>query len=366
MTFWIVFQVVINIAMIALGLVVWARVSRPQKDDPRLSRGLQLLQSKIAVLEDLSDRTDIQVKQLSQLLDQKAKDMDMKISSAEEQLLKVDRSMQKSLEVSKIFQDKIPHKEIIERQNTLKYIQAARLAHQGMAPSEIAQKVDIPMGELEFIAKVNKSKLMFSEEHLPEWVQDNLDIFENQQAVAEPAIQPTLARSLNLSFENRTQSVMNTSDIERIEMEFKKAVENESQSQTIQTENTSNNSIQSNIEQGFISFKNTPETNFEENSVPPVNQSSNQTQLEQNLGQNVEVHLPETGELEIGLEADLSTSELRSNIQKAKELLNRTMDKALNVKENESVVSEPLPKVIKSEKSRGKSVKPYSFRKIEM
>src|SRR5690606_11308368 len=120
MSGWILAQITLNIAFIAAALVCWARLNRPQKDDPRLSRGLQLLQSKIAILEDLSDRTDMQVKQLTHLLEQKGKEVQEYVASAQNQISKVEASIQKSLDVSQIIQDKIPHKEIIERQNTVK------------------------------------------------------------------------------------------------------------------------------------------------------------------------------------------------------------------------------------------------------
>ena len=48
-------------------LYVMVRLHRRPKDNPRLSRGLQLLQSKIAVLEDLSDRVDKQANDLTSL-----------------------------------------------------------------------------------------------------------------------------------------------------------------------------------------------------------------------------------------------------------------------------------------------------------
>src|SRR3974390_2342837 len=100
-------------------MTLWLRLKRPPQDDPRLSRGLQLLQSKITVLEDLSDRTDAQVKQLTQILDQKTRYIQDKIVQAEQQILRVDQSMQKSLEVAEIFQDKIPHEEVVERKRTV-------------------------------------------------------------------------------------------------------------------------------------------------------------------------------------------------------------------------------------------------------
>ncbi len=172
MSFWFLLQILINLILVAGVVGMWIRLSRPPKDDPRLSKGLQLLQNKIAVLEDLSDRTETQVNQLTALLEQKVKDIQAKIQAADKQLAKIDQSMQKSLEVAKIFQDRIPHNEILERQNTIKYVKAARLAHQGMSVDEIAEQVSLSRGEIEFIAKVNRDQLMFCEDSLPEWIQE--------------------------------------------------------------------------------------------------------------------------------------------------------------------------------------------------
>lgn len=171
MSFWILLQVLVDLIVVAGVIGTWMRFQRPQKDDPRLSKGLQLLQSKIAVLEDLSDRTEVQVNQLTTLLEQKCREIQLQIQNSDKQLLKIEQSMQKSLEVAKIFQDRIPHNEILERQNTIKYVKAARLAHQGLSAQEIAEQVDLSSGEIEFIAKVNKDQLMFCEESLPEWAQ---------------------------------------------------------------------------------------------------------------------------------------------------------------------------------------------------
>lgn len=176
MGFWFLFQILVNLILVAGVVGLWVRLHRPPKDDPRLSKGLQLLQNKIAVLEDLSDRTETQVNQLTALLEQKVKDIQSKIQAADKQLIKIEQSMQKSLEVAKIFQDRIPHTEILERQNTIKYVKAARLAHQGVSVDEIVAQVDLSRGEVEFIAKVNRDQLMFCEDSLPEWVQgEDLD-----------------------------------------------------------------------------------------------------------------------------------------------------------------------------------------------
>ena len=149
---------------------MWLRLRRPPQDDPRLSRGLQLLQTKITVLEDLSDRTDSQVKQLSGLLDHKARVVQNKILEAEQQMLKIDHSMSKSLEVAEIFQDKIPHQEIVERQRTVEYVKAARMAHSGQSVDQISEAVHLPREQIELIAKFNREQLMFDESQLPEWV----------------------------------------------------------------------------------------------------------------------------------------------------------------------------------------------------
>ncbi|WP_255490180.1 DUF2802 domain-containing protein [Bdellovibrio sp. KM01] len=174
-SFWFLTQLLVNVILLAGVVGVWVRMNRPAKDDPRLSKGLQLLQSKIAVLEDLSDRTETQVNQLTALLEQKVKDIQSKIQASEKQIAKIDQSMQKSMEVAKIFQDRIPHEEIVERQNTIKYVKAARLAHQGLSADEIASQVDLSRGEIEFIAKVNKDQLMFCEDSLPEWANEEAD-----------------------------------------------------------------------------------------------------------------------------------------------------------------------------------------------
>jgi hypothetical protein len=168
-SFWVLVQILANLTLFALVGVLWVKLNRPAKDDPRLSKGLQLLQSKISVLEDLSDRTETQVSQLTALLETKCREIQEKIVSADRQIAKIEMSAQKSLEVAKIFQDRIPHSEILERQNTIKYVKAARLAHQGLSVDEIAQQVDLSRAEIDFIAKVNRDQLQFSEEDLPAW-----------------------------------------------------------------------------------------------------------------------------------------------------------------------------------------------------
>lgn len=168
----VIFQVV-SVAAIA---TLWVKINKIQnQEDQRLSKGLQLLQSKLAVLEDLSDRTEVQVNQLVAILEGKIRDIQSKLIDADKVIMKVEQNIAKSLEVANIFQDKIPHQEILERQYTKKYVKAAQLAHGGLSIDEIAQVVDLTRGEIELIVKLNREKLQFDLTELPEWAKGSLD-----------------------------------------------------------------------------------------------------------------------------------------------------------------------------------------------
>lgn len=175
------------IAGIALCFI---KLKGRREEDPRLSYGLKLLQNKIAVLEDLSDKTEHQVKQLVVLLETKMRDLQQKVKDADGQLARIDQSLHKTLEVSHIFENQVPHEQIMERKVTNKYINAARLAHQGLSFEDIQQQVDLPPAELDLIVKLNKEQLMFSEDHLPAWVgkhpvEANPNLFEAPQVDIE-------------------------------------------------------------------------------------------------------------------------------------------------------------------------------------
>lgn len=198
---------------------MWWRLRRPPQDDPRLSRGLQLLQTKITVLEDLSDRTDAQTKQLTAIIEQKSRALQNKLVEAEQQMLKLDHSMHKSREVAEIFQDKIPHQEIVERQRTIEYVKAARLANQGHSPEEIANAVNLPIEQVEMIAKFNRDRLMFDEESLPEWAKPR----EGQVEAAEDHFGLG-----DIDFvAGLDKPAPDFKDVERIETQFKQAVEHQ-------------------------------------------------------------------------------------------------------------------------------------------
>jgi hypothetical protein len=207
-SFWGLVQIFIDLILVASAGFMWVKLHRPAKDDPRMSRGLQLLQSKISVLEDLSDRTETQVTQLTTLMEQKCRDIQGAIFQAEKEIQKIQAATEKSLEVAKIFQDKIPHQEIIERQNTIKYVKAARMAHQGTPIDEIAAQVDLSRGEIEFIAKVNRDQLQFSEEDLPEWAKQE-SIGSPTPGSAEEFLAPLVQKPIQHKQKEVQQSLSN-------------------------------------------------------------------------------------------------------------------------------------------------------------
>lgn len=265
MSFWFLLQILVNLILLAGVVGVWVRLSRPPKDDPRLSKGLQLLQSKIAVLEDLSDRTETQVTQLTALLEQKVKDIQAKIQAADKQIQKIEQNMQKSLEVAKIFQDRIPHTEIIERQNTVKYVKAARMAHQGMSVDEIAKEVDLSRGEIEFIANVNREQLMFCEDSLPEWANEEVPKSEDLSDVDNISFMPPLQKEIPIEISSAFEVPKADQEaLKKLGEAFKAACQ-EVKEEEEAAQKTANNvsalfNVTQNIAQTFLSEKPTPAT----------------------------------------------------------------------------------------------------------
>ena len=190
MTAWILFQILLNFLVLTLISILWFRALRPAKEDPRLSRGLQLLQSKIAVLEDLIDRTDQQGQTLMSLMESKAQDIKARLAEAESQINRIEEARRKSLEVARIFQDKIPHEELLQMQKSQKYVKAAKLANAGVALHEIAKQVDLSIGELEFVTKINKDELQFSEADLPDWI-EKVEVIPERPKSKVPLFQKT-------------------------------------------------------------------------------------------------------------------------------------------------------------------------------
>lgn len=174
MSYWTLIQVIFDLFVFAALVATWWRLRRPPQDDPRLSRGLQLLQTKITVLEDLSDRTDAQVKQLTTLIDQKTRLLQNKVIEAEQQIIKIEHTAtQTQANASPVItsESEVPTYEMLERQRTVAYVKAAKMANAGSSVEQIAGEVNLPREQIELIAKFNREQLMFDETQLPEWAQ---------------------------------------------------------------------------------------------------------------------------------------------------------------------------------------------------
>ena len=157
----LLFQVFVNIIFFVAILILYVKMLRVRRGEEDSQRFYQGVQSKIAVLEDLSDRIERQFEQFKTLSDKKNQQLSAKMGEADQKVIQIENSMRKSLEVANIFQDKIPHQEIIKRKNSIKYYKAARLAHSGKSAQEISAELGLPMGEVEMITELNKDTLQF-------------------------------------------------------------------------------------------------------------------------------------------------------------------------------------------------------------
>lgn len=189
MTTWIILQIAFDLFLLAGMFYMLIRLRAREKEDPRIVQGLRLLQTKISILQDLSDKTDTQSKQVLALMDRKLRDVQTHFKEVDKHIAKVDFSIQKSMEVANIFQDKIPHEEIVERKTTSKYIRAAQLAYKGKSVDEISKEIDLPRGELDLIVKLNSKQLMFNEDSLPEWLKQRQKQEEEKKILQAPQIQ---------------------------------------------------------------------------------------------------------------------------------------------------------------------------------
>jgi hypothetical protein len=181
MNIWLLLLSLLNVILLAgLSFSLFLRI-KEKKEDQRLTRGLQLLQNKISILEDLSDRTDEQVRKLVHVIDQKATEVRNQLVVADQIIDQVNLSISKALDISKIFNEQVPQQEKLNRQKTSAYVQAAKMAHQGFSIEQISTKIDLSPAEVEMITKVNRENLQFSEENLPTWIDEQSASTHNNQ-----------------------------------------------------------------------------------------------------------------------------------------------------------------------------------------
>lgn len=185
MTIWVLIQVVINIFLFVGLFVCIVRSPRTSKDDPRLSRGLQLLQSKISVLEDLSDKTDVQFQKIMSVIEEKILEVQQAVTNAEKQLLQLQTATAKGIETTRLVQTGLGAEQVIERHTNEVYARAAQLAFDGRSIDEICEKLELSRGEVELIVKFNRDSLRTvsaqTTELAPQKNQDYSQLFEVPQ-----------------------------------------------------------------------------------------------------------------------------------------------------------------------------------------
>jgi len=171
--YWLLALSMMNLLMLTLLLFSWLTKNKTKIEDQRLTKGLQLLQNKISILQDLSDKSDEQVHKWLHLIEQKSYEVQNQLTRSDEKIAQIEAVLAKALDVTKAFADQMPHETLAERQKTSRYAQAAKLAHQGYNAEQISQKVDLSVAEIEIIIKMNRNELQFSEDNLPAWVDMN-------------------------------------------------------------------------------------------------------------------------------------------------------------------------------------------------
>ncbi len=173
MNYWLLTLSMVNILLLTMMLFGWITKNKTKLEDQRLTKGLQLLQNKISILQDLSDKSDEQVRKWVHLIEQKSHEVQAQLTHSDEKILQIETVLSKALDVTSAFQHETPHETLAERQKTSRYVQAARLAHQGMNAEQISEKTDLSVAEIDIIIKMNRNQLQFSEDELPAWVNLN-------------------------------------------------------------------------------------------------------------------------------------------------------------------------------------------------
>jgi uncharacterized protein YoxC len=171
MNIWIVVQLMFNLIFIAGILFLLINRKQTEKDDSKFSKGLQILQNKISVLEDLSDQTDEQVRSLTQLLEAKYREIQGLLVESDQQISKMEEIASNIWQQVESSSSVMGNQTSTEVQSMNKYVKAAQMAHSGKSIEEIIREIDITRGEAELIVAMNKDQLTFNQNTLPLWVQ---------------------------------------------------------------------------------------------------------------------------------------------------------------------------------------------------
>jgi len=157
----VLFQTVLNILFMAFILLLWSRLRHLTGDEGRLKQGLQILQTKIAILEDLGRKVDEQASQLMQVLEHKRLTIESLLDNANNVMTQIE---------NKTTLAAVDPETLVERENAIKFTKAAILANKGLRPNEIASRLKLGIQEAELIYSLNAQQLQFKLEELPGWM----------------------------------------------------------------------------------------------------------------------------------------------------------------------------------------------------
>ena len=90
MNFWLLTLTLVNLLLITFIIFNWFVRTKTNNEDQRLTKGLQLLQNKISILQDLSDKSDEQVRRWVHLLEQKSFEVQSKLTEADEKNMQIE------------------------------------------------------------------------------------------------------------------------------------------------------------------------------------------------------------------------------------------------------------------------------------
>lgn len=198
---WLLVLTVFNLVVLSVMTIQVFLKLKEKKEDLRLAKGLQLLQNKISILQDLSDKTDHQVHKIVQVIDKKSSDIQSNITLIDSKIANVEGLIIRATEISKTVAQQMPPQNISDMQKTSLHVKAAQLANQGYTKEQISDQVDLNPAEIDFIFKVNKDQLQFAEDQLPGWVggisvdNNELSAFGNLIKAQKAAVKPAATQA---------------------------------------------------------------------------------------------------------------------------------------------------------------------------
>lgn len=152
-----------------MGLL-WIRLRHLAGEDGKLRQGLQIIHSKIAILEDLSGQIDDQHQQINLVLESKTKQFEAKFEAANQLINQLNQTIAQVEEKNQFISEGLTPEVQIERETAIKYVKAAFLAHRGMQPGPLAELVGLGIEEASLIKTMNQDQLQFKVAELPDWM----------------------------------------------------------------------------------------------------------------------------------------------------------------------------------------------------